>query len=72
MSVSIKINFNDKNEGNKFVEAYSNNDNYHGSIDTRTNNDDSLSVQISRDDVENFTTLYQDITVSGGKVDLND
>ena len=72
MSDSIKINFNDKNEGNKFAEAYSKNDNYHGSIDTRTNNDDSLSVQISRDDVENFTTLYQDITVSGGKVDLND
>lgn len=72
---TITAYFETEEERNDFVDAYTSvdNENYHSSyIETHDVDDDRYEVILQKDEVDSLKDLHDDLTLAGGKVDLND
>lgn len=68
---TIAVRFSSEEERDKFVDTYRENDNYRSYyIESHDYGDEHVAI-LEKDQVEDLATLRDDITLSGGKPDLN-
>lgn len=71
---TITTYFSTEEERNDFVSPYTSteNENYGSNyIETRDVDDDRYEAILDNDEVDDLSTLHDDLVLSGGKVDLN-